>query len=52
MPPDFCGVILCIAEKEELYRKNYPSDRAFKAGVASNIEFYNILRSHPAHYKI
>ena len=28
-------------KKEELYRKNHPSDRAFQASVASYIEFYN-----------
>ncbi len=28
-------------KKEELYRKDHPSDRAFQASVASYIEFYN-----------
>ena len=33
-------------KKEELYRKNHPSDRAFQASVASYIEFYNTKRPH------
>ena len=33
-------------KKEELYRKDYPSDRAFQASVASYIEFYNTKRPH------
>ena len=33
-------------KKEELYRKDHPSDRAFQASVASYIEFYNTKRPH------
>lgn len=33
-------------KKEELYRKDHPSDRAFQASVASYIEFYNSKRPH------
>ena len=33
-------------KKEELYRRNITSDRAFQASVASYIEFYNIKRPH------
>ena len=33
-------------KKEELYRKDHPSDRAFQACVASYIEFYNTKRPH------
>ncbi|MFR6188190.1 MAG: IS3 family transposase [Butyricicoccus sp.] len=35
-----------FVEKEELYRKDHPSDRAFQASVASYIEFYNSKRPH------
>ena len=50
----FSGSIrLTIAEsffaslkKEELYRKDHPSDRAFQASIASYIEFYNNKRPH------
>ena len=43
---DPCRIILRIVEKEELYRKDHPSDRAFQASVASYIEFYNTKRPH------
>ena len=33
-------------KKEDLYRKDHPSDRAFQASVASYIEFYNSKRPH------
>ena len=33
-------------KKEELYRKDHPSDRAFQASIASYIEFYNNKRPH------
>ena len=33
-------------KKEELYRRNITSDRAFQASVASYIEFYNTKRPH------
>ena len=33
-------------KKEELYRREHPSDRAFQASVASYIEFYNTKRPH------
>lgn len=33
-------------KKEELYRRDYPSDTAFKRGVDSYIEFYNTKRPH------
>ena len=33
-------------KKEELYRKDHPSDRAFQASVASYIELYNTKRPH------
>lgn len=33
-------------KKEELYRKDHPSDRVFQASVASYIEFYNTKRPH------
>ena len=33
-------------KKEELYRKNYSSEREFKQGVNSYIVFYNQQRSH------
>lgn len=33
-------------KKEELYRKDHPSDRAFQASIASYIEFYNTKRPH------
>ena len=33
-------------KKEELYRKDHLSDRAFQASVASYIEFYNTKRPH------
>lgn len=33
-------------KKEELYRKDHPSDRAFQASVASYIESYNPQRPH------
>ena len=33
-------------KKEELYRREHPSDRAFQASVASYIEFYNSKRPH------
>lgn len=33
-------------KKEELYRKDYSSEMAFKQGVASYIEFYNTARPH------
>ena len=33
-------------KKEELYRKDHPSDRAFQASVASYIESYNTQRPH------
>ena len=33
-------------KKEELYRKDLPSDRAFQASVASYIKFYNTKRPH------
>lgn len=33
-------------KKEELYRKAYTSEAAFRQGVASYIEFYNVLRPH------
>ena len=33
-------------KKEELYRRDHPSDRAFQASVASYIEFYNTKRPH------
>ena len=33
-------------KKEELYRKDHPSDRAFQASAASYIEFYNTKRPH------
>lgn len=33
-------------KKEELYRKDYSSEAAFKQGVASYIEFYNTVRPH------
>ena len=33
-------------KKEELYRKDHPSDRAFQTSVASYIEFYNTKRPH------
>lgn len=35
-------------KKEELYRRNHPSEAAFKKSVASYIEFYNTLRPHHA----
>lgn len=33
-------------KKEDLYRKDYSSEAAFKQGVASYIEFYNTARPH------
>ena len=33
-------------KKEELYRREHPSDRAFQASIASYIEFYNTKRPH------
>ena len=33
-------------KKEELYRREHPSDRAFQASVASYIEFYNTKLPH------
>ena len=33
-------------KKEELYRREHPSDRAFQASIASYIEFYNNKRPH------
>lgn len=33
-------------KKEELYRKDYSSEMAFKQGIASYIEFYNTARPH------
>lgn len=33
-------------KKEELYRKEYSSEVAFKQGIASYIEFYNTVRPH------
>lgn len=33
-------------KKEELYRRNITSDRAFQASIASYIEFYNTKRPH------
>ena len=33
-------------KKEELYRREHPSDRAFQASVASYIEFYYTKRPH------
>ncbi|MFR5846831.1 MAG: IS3 family transposase [Oscillospiraceae bacterium] len=35
-----------VPKKEELYRKDHPSDRAFQASIASYIEFYNNKRPH------
>lgn len=35
-------------KKEALYRRDYPSEAAFKKGVDSYIEFYNTLRPHHA----
>ena len=37
---------LASLKKEELYRKDHLSDRAFQASVASYIEFYNTKRPH------
>ena len=33
-------------KKEGLYRKDYTSEAAFKRGLASYIDFYNIQRPH------
>lgn len=33
-------------KKEELYRRDYPSEAAFKHGIDSYIEFYNTQRPH------
>lgn len=33
-------------KKEDLYRKDYTSEAAFKRGLASYIEFYNTQRPH------
>lgn len=33
-------------KKEDLYRKDYTSEAAFKRGIASYIEFYNTQRPH------
>ena len=33
-------------KKEDLYRRDYSSEAAFKQGVASYIEFYNTVRPH------
>lgn len=33
-------------KKEDLYRKDYTSEAAFKCGIASYIEFYNTQRPH------
>ena len=35
-----------IRKKEDLYRKDYTSEAAFKRGLASYIEFYNTQRPH------
>lgn len=41
-----CESFFSSMKKEELYKKDYPSERAFKQSVDSYIAFYNTKRPH------